>query len=173
MLTPIWVVVNAGGRFRGRNLPDRIDAIVSKGLTEARFNNNADILAPGPYKQARKLKRGDRLAHLQGGSCLWRPIYGSGEFMAAGVVAKEATDLTNHHISVYPNLYRLTVEYYPQNRPGNRLVGIIFYSLTRAKGRLPRAQVFVRPMPGQKYILVCPGHRGFERLDSWWNATLK
>jgi hypothetical protein len=93
--------------------------------------------------------------------------------MAAGAVAKEATDLINHHISVYPNLHRLTEKYYPPSRPGNRLVGIIFYSLTRAKERLPREKVSVRPMPGQKYILVCPGHPGFERLNNWWNETLK
>jgi hypothetical protein len=67
MLTPIWVIVNAGGRFREKNLPDRIDAKVSKDLTEQRLDDQADILAPGPYKQARKLKCGDRLAHLQGG----------------------------------------------------------------------------------------------------------
>jgi len=168
--TSIWVTVNAGGRFRDKNFPDNTDARVSKELTEQRFIDQADILAPGPYKQALKLKKWDRIAHLQGGSGqLWRPTYGSGEFLAAGIISGDATDLTNQHINEYPKLYHVTVQYYPQNRAENRLVGIIFYSLSRAKQRLPRKEVFIRPMPGQKYIMVSPGHPGFKDLNNWWN----
>ena len=169
MCTSIWVVVNAGGRFRAKNLPDKIDAMVSKDLTEQRFIDQADILAQGPYAQALKLKRGYRIAHLQGGAQSWRSVYGSGDFLAAGIISEDATALTNQHISKYPKLYAVTVQYYPQNRSGNRLEGIIFYSLSRAKERLPRRKVFIRPMPGQKYIMVNPRHPGFEALDNWWN----
>lgn len=173
MCTSIWVIVNAGGRFRDKNLADEIDARVSKELTEQRFVAQADILALGPHKQALKLKKGDRIAHLQGGGRLWRPIYGSGEFLAAGIISGDATDLSNEHISAYPKLYRVTVQYYPQNRTENRLVGIIFYSLSSAKQRLPREKAFIRPMPAQKYIMVSPGHRGFRDLDNWWNDNYK
>ena len=167
--TSIWVIANAGGRFRDKNLGDGDDAKVSKELTEQRFIDQADILAPGPYKQALKLKKGDRIAHLQGGGRPWRSIYGSGEFLAGGTISGDATDLTNQHINKYPKLYRVTVQYYPQNRAENRLVGIVFYLQSIIRSRLPREKVFIRPMPGQKYIMVSPGHPGFEDLNNWWN----
>lgn len=78
MSNSIWVVENAGGNSREKEIADEFNAKACRELTERRVDDQADILAVGPYKQAKRLKKGDRIAMLQGGGVPWRPLYSSG-----------------------------------------------------------------------------------------------
>jgi len=167
MSNSIWVVVNAGGNSRAREVADEFNARACLELTEQRFKDQADILAEGPYCQAVRLQSGDRIAMLQGGGKQWRGKYGSGEFMACGVVKEVARPSTQGDQKRYSVQYALVRIYYPAHKPGNDLVGLIFYSLHRAK-RLPKEAVSVRPILGDKFIEVRPEHRGYQRLNEWW-----
>ncbi len=177
MNDPIWVVVNAGGNRRKKEVADCFNAQACLKLTEQRFKDQADILAEGgipargPYAQARKRSVGDRIVMLQGGGKIWRAKYGSGELMACGRIRETARPLTAQDIIDFPDQYKLVQYYYPPNKPGNSLVGIVFYSLHRAKQRLPKEDVHVQPRPGNKFIKVGLGHSGYHRLNEWWNEN--
>lgn len=100
MRDSIWIVVNAGGNSREKEIADEFNARACLELTEQHFKDQADILAEGgipskgPYSQARKLRVGDRIAMHQGGGKAWRQKYGSGELMACGRVREAARPLT-------------------------------------------------------------------------------
>jgi len=181
----IWVVVNAGGNSRKKEIADEFNAIACLKLTEQRVDDQADILAEGPYRQAKteRPKNGDRMAMLQGGGSRWRNKHGSGEFMACGRISEQARDISSQELGQYHAQRTLVQKYYPPQKPGNKLVGMIFYSIKRARQRLPGEQILVikklgddsvevaplRPMPGDKFIETTPTDPGYPILDKWWN----
>ena len=175
MSDSIWVVVNAGGNSRENEIADEFNAIACLILTLQRCFDRADILAEGrkpaigPYSQSRKLGVGDRIAMLQGGGKLWRPQYGSGELIACGHIREGARPLMQKDKVDYNVLYEVTRKYFPPAKQGNKLVGILCYSVHRAKRRLPIGAVQVRPRQGQKFINVSPSDPGYDRLNKWWN----
>ncbi len=181
MSDSIGAVVNAGGNSRKEEIPDKFNAIACLELTEERVNDQSDILAAGPYGQAKNLAKGSRIAMLQGGGKSWRNKYGSGEFMACGRIREVARYLKKQDIDNHRCLYSLTEKYFPPGK--GSLVGIIFYSLQRSKQRLAREQILVgkklsdgsvkiqllRPMPGEKFIEIKPSDPGYPILNEWWN----
>jgi len=181
MTDSIWVVVNAGGNSRGKNeQADAFNAAACFRLTQQRVHDQADILAIGPYKRAKQLRNGDRLAILQGGGVKqWRNRYGAGEFVACGRVSEEARDFQAGDGNCYSVLHNLTLKYYPPKNPKNKLAGIIFYSVKRAKDKLLKEKIILRsglplrPMPSQKYIEITPEDPGYRILDEWWKTNYK
>ena len=179
MSSSIWAVVNAGGNSREKEEPDDFNAEACFKLTEQRFRDQADILAQGfipskgPRSQALKLRKGGRIAMLQGGGKQWRARYGSGEFMACGRIRGEVRPFREQDEIDFSAQCCLVRKYYPPHKPENELAGIILYYLHRAKRRLPKEDVHVRPMRGQKFIEVSPTHPGYYHLNKWWNENCR
>jgi len=167
MSNSIWVVVNAGGDSREKEEADAFNAEACRELTCQKINDNADIVYQKRLRDARKkLSAGDRIAMLQGGGKQWRDQYGSGQLVAAGRF-KGAEELTECHTSQYKELHELTREYFKKDK----LKGILFYDLCRAKVPIPGENIHVRPIPGDNFIEVRPDHRGYHQLDKWWNEN--
>jgi len=172
----IWVVVNAGGNSREEEKGEKADkdnAIACRELTERRIMDQADILAKGLYRQVEKLRKGDRIAILQCGYKGYRTKYGSGELVACGRVFEEVRSLTPQDKSKFKVQYELVQKYFPPCKQKNELKWIICYSLRRARQRLPKEEVRIRPMPGNKFILVEQGNPkyNYKLLDEWWNEN--
>lgn len=105
--------------------------------------------------------------------------------MACGRIDEEARDFRSEDEARYNVQYLLVRNYYPPQKHWNKLVGIIFYSLKRAKRRLPREQILVRrkqrngsvkivplrPMRGDKFIEISPDDPGYPVLHQWWREN--
>lgn len=167
----IWIVVNAGGNAREK-VADKFNARACRELTERRLTDQADILAEGPYNQTLQLKEGDRIAMQQGGGRKHRPLYGSGQLIACGHICSQTRTLVKQDRLEFREQYKLTRRYFPEGKRGNKLVGIIFYSLKRAKENLPIEDlVDVRPRQGNKFIRVDSTHPAYRTLNEWWNKN--
>jgi hypothetical protein len=164
----IWIVVNAGGDSREKEVADEFNARACRELTERRVIDQADILAEGPNNQALQLKEGDRIAMHQGGGKNWRALLGAGQLMARGHVREQPRPLEKRDLLEFRELYELTRRYFPKGKRGNNLVGIVLYSLKRAANKLPIEDVYVRPGRGNKFIRVGSNHPGYQILNEWW-----
>jgi hypothetical protein len=168
MADSIWIVVNAGGNSRNKEVADEFNAKACLQLTEQRIKDEADILAEGPFSQAIALNEGDRIVFHQGGGRAYRNRYGSGQLLACGYVRGRARPLTDQDRTNFRVQFELTRRYFPPGKPRNRLVGIIFYSLKRANQRLPIEDAGKRPGRGDKFIEIREGFAGYETVNEWW-----
>jgi hypothetical protein len=171
MVDSIWIVVNAGGNSRDKEIADEFNARACWKLTEQRIKDGADILAEGPFSQAMALKEGDRIVFHQGGGRAYRHRYGSGQLVASGYIHACARPLNDQDRTDFRLQYELARRYFPQEKVRNALVGIIFYSLVRAMQKLPIEQIGVRPSRGDKFIEIGERFSGYRSINDWWNIN--
>jgi hypothetical protein len=168
MADSIWIVVNAGGNSRDKEVADAFNAKACLELTEQRIKDEADILAEGPFSQAMALNEGDRIVFHQGGGRTYRNRYGSGQLIACGYVRGCARALTDQDRNEFRAQYELTRQYFPPVKAKNALTGIIFYSLKRAIQRLSIEEAGIRPERGDKFIQIGQGFAGYQTVNDWW-----
>jgi hypothetical protein len=127
------------------------------------------------FHQSLRLEMGDRiLDHFGGpkGSDLW-----AGYIVQAGYVTEKARHLIQSDLSIFPELFRLTIEMFPdfQKEPGLlERQGIIRYRRFRPPlgvSILPRP--YLPPKPGNNFLKFLPSDPEYNQLNSWWHAVVR
>ena len=169
MSDSIWIVVNAGGNSREKEVADEFNAEACRLLTGQRINDGADILAEKRFKKAQELNVGIRIVMHQGGGKPWRSkSYAAGMLVAAGWIAEAVRQLQEEDRQ--GRLWELTKKYFPNSN----LEGIIFYKLCWTKQPLPTEEILGRPVRrGENYLEVRQTDPGYGELNRWWNQVLR
>ncbi len=153
-------------------------AKLAQELTEAKVGASQDIVSSKRYGNAcQKLIAGMMVLFHQGGapSLFEGQIANVGRTVAAGYIAGMAP-LTDTNPPPDARLLAISRRVFS----GKTLYGLLWFSQVRTLpnpqltkfllGTPPRGRP---PLPGENYIVVCPGESGYSRLLGQWNSAYR
>jgi hypothetical protein len=174
----IWVVLNSEdtqGKANSQN------AEGCKAVCNARIAAQADMLYGSLYKQAARLRPGDRIVMHQGGGKQFG--MGAAHLVATGVVEEQVQQLTAQIARSDPTLWDVTKQWYTRwPATPKEITSELFirYRLKRARQPLPRpAAIRPRNVRGKNKFIplhpLCTLHpecSAYTEVDAWWQQVM-